>query len=90
MAKILIDIPDKNYNELMNNYLSVECKRKLVFAIENGTVLSDNATNGDVIKALFPNCIYVGTCVLNKHEDILLRDVNYNWWTSPYKEDTDD
>lgn len=47
--------------------------------------LGVDCTNGDMVKKLFPNYTYVGTCVLDKNENILLRDVNYNWWTAPYE-----
>ena len=52
--------------------------------------IPENATNGDVIKALFPDYTYVGTCVLDKNENILLHDINYNWWLAPYKENNHD
>lgn len=51
--------------------------------------LPNNATNGDVIKMMFPDYTYVGTCVIDKYANILLHDVNYKWWNSPYKGDKD-
>lgn len=57
-------------------------------------------TNGDVIKALFPNIRIIDmpgvevVQVVNEENDIFWgesRNFHYNWWNSPYKEgDTDD
>lgn len=44
-------------------------------AIVEGSVLPDNATNGDVVKALFPNIDKNFSNVI----DIKL------WWNAPYK-----
>lgn len=49
-------------------------------------VIPENATNGDMFKALFPNYTYVGVCVLDENECILLHDINYHWWNAPYEE----
>lgn len=55
--------------------------------------IPNNATNGDVIKALFPNCLICGetgesfvSFWYTKEEDG--RYVNFRkfWWDSPYKE----
>lgn len=42
-------------------------------------------TNGEVIKALFPQYTYMGVCVFDKNENIILHDINWNWWNSPYE-----
>lgn len=45
--------------------------------------LPDNATNGDVIKALFPNISrYKNTLLENHSKNILFDDT---WWNAPYK-----
>lgn len=46
--------------------------------------IPENPTNGDMVKALFPDYTYIGTCVLDKYDNILLHDINYHWWTAPY------
>ena len=54
-------------------------------AIKKGTVLPDNLTNGDMIKAMFPN-ERIGHC-----EDCTdLGDIatfDDDWWNAPYRED---
>ena len=53
--------------------------------------IPNGSTNGDVIKTLFPDYTYIGTCILDKYENILMHDINYNWWNAPYtKEQTTD
>jgi len=58
----------------------------------NAIVIPDNATNGDVIKAVFPNIEftefyrdYLGS---DKHARFGSRremDVDINWWNAPYE-----
>ncbi|MBO7733421.1 MAG: hypothetical protein J6S67_12725 [Methanobrevibacter sp.] len=50
--KLIIDIPEENYKEMCeygNERVDFDLKRM----IQNGTPIPDNATNGDVIKAIF-------------------------------------
>ena len=49
MGKIIIDMPD---NVDLRNY---DIPYFILDAITNGTIISDNATNGDVVKAMFPD-----------------------------------
>ena len=58
--KLAMYIPDKNFREILNGFLSNESKRKLRNAIKNGIALPDNATNGDVIKTMFPDLLNIG------------------------------
>ena len=85
MAIRIIDIPDDVYKDI-EAYNQIPCADNYTItkAILNSKALPDNATNGDAIKSLFPNYIYIGTCVLDRYENILLHDINYNWWKAPY------
>lgn len=56
-------------------------------------------TNGDVIKAMFPNIRIIDmpdvevVQVVNEENDIFWgesRNFHYTWWNSPYKEKQDD
>ena len=52
--QIMIDIPEEHYRtlqEAMKNHME-SLVGKIIL---NGTPIPDNATNGDVIKTLFPN-----------------------------------
>ena len=86
--KLMIDIPDSTYEAIMARdwknagwLFSEELK-----AIHDGTPIPENATNGDVIKALFPR-------IKTKKFSTFLRVIEgeeyipmtYDWWNSPYK-----
>ena len=43
--------------------------------------ISDNATNGDAIKALFPKTIFIQEKVQNKLKALMISD---EWWNAPY------
>lgn len=81
--RILIDIPD-NWEEELN-------QSKITFAdvvdidtIRNGTPI-DNMTNGDVIKAMFPNVnVYEhnGGATYSVNNEY---NFNATWWNTPYQ-----
>ena len=92
MAKILITIPDEKYNNLMyGESVEEEDAFEAVDYICNGTVISSNATNGDIIKAIFPNCVidedFGGAVVTNIDTQQYWKK---DWWNAPYKENEDD
>ena len=47
--------------------------------------IPDNATNGDVIKTLFPNVERCGVVLMDNLENIIATNVNLGWWNAPYK-----
>ena len=56
MAKIVIEIDDKTFGRIFHrDCIGQEYDYEVTRAIVNGTKLPDNATNGDVIKAMFPH-----------------------------------
>ena len=77
--QIVIDIPE----ELKNKCDELEFEKAINYvrwfdgtltnAIKNGTILPDNATNGDVIEAMFPN------------EHDFETDFDEDWWNAPYQ-----
>lgn len=72
--KIIIDIKKRNYKSVMNT-LNRPIGQRLPYGLsdtfKNGTILPDNPTNGDMIKAIFPK----GTNIFNNE-----------WWNAPYYE----
>lgn len=75
--KLMIDISDSTYEAIMARdwknagwLFSEEMK-----AIHDGTPIPGGATNGDMIKALFPN--------LGINSPLKCNDTN--WWNAPYK-----
>jgi len=78
MEKILIEVLTlSNKETIVNGSLA---SNLVLQAYKKGIVFPKNATNGDIIKALFPN---VGRNFMN------VIDLNL-WWNAPYKAgDTD-
>lgn len=86
--QIVIDIPDLTYESIMKSKV---LKDVGVDFIRNGKPLPNNATNGDVIKALFPNGSQVkgaSIYVMNDNKSNIFYD--FDWWNALYKAgDTD-
>ena len=49
--KVLIDLPDKTYHKINKNVYDYGDMNVI---IQNGTPIPDNATNGDIMKIIFP------------------------------------
>ena len=88
MAKLIINIDD----DLLNGDIrDIEYAEALDSAISSGVLLPTNATNGDVIKALFPNAEY------NKYKTMVEMDIqltiatyystssDIDWCNAPYE-----
>ena len=59
-------------------------------AFEALKLIPDNATNGDVIKAMFPNAdieywYEYSTYNVEFPNDNDIKHFSYNWWNAPYK-----
>lgn len=57
--------------------------------------IPDNATNGEVVKALFPsdNADLLGIddiCVIDEKTGSLIMIANEQWWKAPYKAESED
>lgn len=89
--KILIDIPQEMFKATQTYYSDFTTRlsmKSCIDIIASGTPISDNATNGDVIKAMFPtieikeknNCyeVYFGIGTASQY-------FNHQWWNAPYK-----
>lgn len=73
--ELIIKIDEKNRTRIGNlHFIPEELKFEVAFAIANGTLIPDNATNGDIIKALFPN------------EHDFETDFDEEWWNAPYQQ----
>jgi len=86
--KIIIDISDLTYESIMKSKV---LKDVGVDFIRNGKPFPNNATNGDVIKALFPDGSQVkgaSIYVMNDNKSNIFYD--FDWWNALYKAgDTD-
>lgn len=52
--KLIIDIPDQEYEDIQAYNINMDGVDVVCESILHGTPIPDNATNGDVIKAIFP------------------------------------
>ena len=93
MAKILIDIDDKTYGRIFHrDCIGEEYDYEVTRAIVNGTKLPDNATNGDVIKAIYhpyaikEHAFYVNV-YMTEEEYCSGNETKFStdWWNAPYK-----
>ena len=87
--KLIIEIPDKDYEKLKDGHIPFS----ILDVMQNGTPIPDNATNGDVIKAIFPKDVKV----ITQHDDIFGRrfidlrvgqldcELDDDWWNAPYQ-----
>jgi len=82
MQKVIIDVPNlSNPQNIVNESLA---SALIIKAYKNGIFIPKNATNGDVIKALFPNyrtdemshSVWVGYDNMSFKRE---------WWNAPYK-----
>ena len=85
--QIVIDIPEGlrdafNHEEQWTVLLCADMRDALV----SGTPIPDNATNGDVIKAIFPNSdIEEHRTYMKIVEGDYLLPCAYLWWNAPYQ-----
>lgn len=79
--KLIIDIPDQEYEDIQAYNINMDGIDVVCESILHGIPIPDNATNGDVIKALFkPNWI-------RRMDDVVREEYEFNevWWNAPYK-----
>ncbi len=69
--KLIVDIDEDVYKKIVADKYAIY--DKMFYSIKNGTPIPDNATNGEVIKALFPN------------EHDFETDFDETWWNAPYQ-----
>ena len=85
--KLIIDIDEGLYKATVNGLDANEIW-DLRMAVANGTPISDNATNGDVIKAMFLNAdieihnitVYV---IFDMRSNVISFDLD--WWNALYQ-----
>ena len=86
--KLIIDIPKSRYNEIVSGIFDADScfKINLTLAFRNGTPIPDNATNGDVIKAMFPNGTTAKFATFMRFIDgEHYFNCSEDWWNAPYQ-----
>lgn len=77
-----LDFIRKTFTQDAHDYIPMVIRNCFVDAVLNGTPIPDNATNGDVIKAMFePNRVE------RTDDDVIVEhyDFSEDWWDAPYK-----
>lgn len=93
--KLIIDIDKEEYERFKKNQKKEYSESMLdVNIIANGTPIPDNATNGDVIKAMFDiKAIDMSNtyCVrFPKEEEDCPHYFFKDWWNAPYKAESNE
>ncbi len=71
--QLVIKISEEHYNAVKKGQNEEPYSREFADAIVNGIPIPDNATNGDVIKVMFPN------------EHDFETDFDAEWWNAKYE-----
>ena len=85
--KLIIEIDKYTYNHIIDGTEDSRDEAEALYRIKNGKVIPDNATNGDMIKALFDvkeieemkHCVFV--TIYPDYDTRFIKD----WWNAPYK-----
>ena len=93
--KLIIDIPEETYSDIQSRDWK---NGELIFskewkAIHNGIPIPDNATNGDILKIVFPDSEYTQNMVDMKYGFRYLTfngnscsmQISDKWWYAPYQ-----
>ena len=87
-VQVVIKLPEDTYRDIIKNgFIYDEDNEIVTHVIKNGTLIPDNATNGDVLKMMFPNAdieihnitVYV---IFDMRSNVISFDLK--WWNAPY------
>ena len=87
--RVIIDIPKDSYKATICENMTPPDVKNVVVGIKNGIQIPDNATNGDVIKALFPSerDEHSMTPIHLMYDGLdFVKEFRREWWNAPYKE----
>lgn len=107
--KVLVEIPDEEFEQL-GNYENLTVRRAQLLAndivarvrdgqpIKGAIPIPDGATNGDMIKMLFPNLMVTVLSDAKPIPYVMVMGENYefnntyplDWWNSPYKREVEE
>ena len=90
--KLIIDIDEEYYN-YAKQQVADGITNPFKIYISNGTPIPDNATNGDVIKAMFGadkvfgfiHYVHLMAKVGNWFNEGVVAEFDKDWWNTPYQ-----
>ena len=91
--KLIIDIPKCEYDKICKTMLHTSSGNPNFYfesKIAHGTPIPDNATNGDVIKALYSDAkydTYFDFIAMTTHTErtVFMSRFDRDWWNAPYQ-----
>ena len=88
--QIVIDIPEDVYIARKYGDISPWITGTILDAVEQGTPIPDNATNGDVIKTFYPDAeydTYFDFVAMTNHTERTVFESHFDrdWWDEPYQ-----
>jgi hypothetical protein len=95
--KVIIDIPKDTYEYYLKLVANDDVMNNPEKIIVNGTPINNNATNGDMLKAMFPNqTISCSIPITDRNGAKFYRttingvtDFTEDWWNAPYKAESE-
>lgn len=91
--KLIINIDEAIYEEAKNNwnYLPLFHCEEIWKATADGTPIPDDATNGDILKAIFKNQVSKGSDIVAilDLDGFIISTFTMDWWNSPYKAESE-
>lgn len=84
--KLIINIDEAIYEEAKNNwnYLPLFHCEEIWKSTADGTPIPDDATNGDILKALF-DCMVIDRSNGKIYIENIYFPFDESWWNAPYK-----
>jgi len=93
---LIIDIDEKDFHRICQEYISFSdtLEGRGLSSIAEGIPIPDNATNGDMIKMMFPYYSYERNDYVQSIEDYIVDCMEcmehdlyfaYDWWNAPYQ-----
>lgn len=85
--KVLIDIPQEMFKATQTYYSDNTTRLSIKSCIEkiaNGTPISEEVTNGDMIQNTFPN---IPVNIFEDMNTVIFGNAQFDldWWSAPYK-----
>ena len=83
--RLIVELPEETYKAIMKGW---DARDTTLCALRKATPIPDNATNGDVIKALFPTGEQMAKePIMRFVVDGLCYEFDYSWWNAPYRKE---
>ena len=84
--RLIIDIHEDTYKDIIKNgFIYDEDNEVVTHVIKNGTLIPEEATNGDVLKMMFPNIENQMIDLVMRCGTSVKRIGNDTWMNLPYQ-----